>query len=319
MPKPAVVNKNTVLAVSALLLVTCANAVEWQAPDPGSNDVLSDGILLEATDSNSNSVKFGWRDDGESGQFNNVSKDNSSTWSSGLTGRYELKASDENNPSDQDVQTRDIDNSGPTLDDSETFPSPGESISDERPDIELRFDDSPAGVDGDSVDASFQDSDIDLDKTDETDGDGGGATFEPDEDLSSEESYTVGWDADDSVGNTGADEFDFTVDSGYNGPSGVSLEPEDGNVIGLDDDEFQLDITVDENDDGDTEIEVGCYQDSDFDDEYDTGTIDDSGDNDEDDRTFTCDIDVSEYDDGDTIYIGLADQAGNRYSDDTAK
>jgi|APHM01.1.fsa_nt_gi hypothetical protein len=233
------------------------------------------------------------------------------------TGTYNIVANDSSaGTGDIEDFSLDVDTSGPSLDDSETFPSPDQSISDERPDIELRFDDSPAGVDGDSVDASFQDSDIDLDRTDETDGDDGGATFEPDEDLSSEESYTVGWGAEDSVGNSGAGEFDFTVDSGYNGPTDVSLEPEDGNVIGLDDDEFQLDVTVDENDDGDTEIEVGCYQDSDFDDEYDTGTIDDSGDNDEDDRTFTCDIDVSEYDGGDTIYIGLADQAGNRYSDD---
>jgi ElaB/YqjD/DUF883 family membrane-anchored ribosome-binding protein len=208
-----------------------------------------------------------------------------------------------------------VDASGPALDDSETFPSPDESISDERPNIELRFDDSPAGVNGSSVDASFQNSDINLDKTDESDGDGGGATFEPDEDLSSEETYTVDWSADDQVGNTGSGEFDFTVDNSYNGPTGVSLEPEDGRVIGVDDDEFRLDVTVDENDDGDTEIEVGCYEDSDFDNAYDTGTIDDTGDSDEEDRTFTCDIDVGEYNDGDTIYIRLADQAGNRYSD----
>ena len=301
------------------VLTTGVSALQIASPENG--QVVNDGdTLIEVTGVDGGTYDL-WVESstGElqlNSDRNNTSSDITYGFSGYGTGTYDVIANDSSEGTgDVTDFSLDVDASGPALDDSETFPSPDESISDERPDIELRFDDSPAGVDGGSVDASFQNSDIDLDKTDETDGDGGGATFEPDEDLSSEESYTVGWSAEDTVGNTGSNEFDFTVDSGYNGPTGVSLEPEDGNVIGLDDDEFQLDVTVDENDDGDTEIEVGCYEDSDFDNAYDTGTIDDTGDNDEEDRTFTCDIEVGEYSDGDTIYIGLADQAGNRYSD----
>jgi hypothetical protein len=212
-----------------------------------------------------------------------------------------------------------LDTEQPSIDGGVTFPSPDGTIEDQDPTIKLRLIDSPAGVEASSVDIdSLEDSDgnsLDFDELDEDDVNNGD-DFEVTEDLSSEETYTVDWSADDEVGNTGNSDFDFTFDNSYNGPTSVSLEPEDGSVIGVDDDRFQLDITVNQNNNGDTKIDVGCYSDSDLEDDYDTGTIDDTSDDDEDDRTFTCDIGTGEYDNGDTIYIGLEDQAGNRYSKD---
>lgn len=304
------------------VLTTSTSALQITSPedgqivDGGDTDIevtgLDGGTYDLWVDNSNGNLKL-------KGDRNDTSSNVTHSFSSYGTGSFDIVANDSSagTPAVTDFSLN-VDASGPTLDDSETFPSPGESISEEQPTIKLRLDDSPAGVDASTVNIdSLQDSagnSINFNELDDS-SINNGDNFEITEDLSSEETYTVDWSASDTVGNTSSNQFDFTVDNSYNGPASVSLAPEDGKVVGVDDNEFQLDVTVNQNNDGDTKIDVGCYKDSDFDNAYDTRTIDDTGDSDKKDRTFTCDIDVGEYSSGDTIYIGLADQAGNRYSD----
>jgi len=219
-------NSLKVARVTIICTILVGSAAAIKIDEPSGDEVFSntDGSNSEMSISVSgaNGDFDIWIDD-DSGSpsvrhQNNVSEADVSSYTfdagdyDANTGAITVKLNDTESGQTPETEVE-LDTEQPELDDSETFPSPDESVSDERPDVELRFDDSPAGVDGSSVDASFQDADISLDRTDETDGDGGGATFEPDEDLSSEESYTVDWSPDDEVGTTGDTEFAFPSDT----------------------------------------------------------------------------------------------------------
>jgi len=195
-----------------------------------------------------------------------------------------------------------------------SFDTPGDDtfISDDNPDIEASFEDTVSGLTRASIrfDASGDDVNESNTFTASTDEESLEIDFsDNDYDSLDDGSYTVDYEAFDEAGNSVDSSWSFTVDTSYDGPEDFSFDPSPG-IINVDEDDREVDVTVDEDYDDDTGIDVECRVDGD---EEDSTSIDaDGSDGDE----FTCDIpddfDGQMFD----LELYLEDQAGNSYTSD---
>lgn len=196
-----------------------------------------------------------------------------------------------------------VDGNGPEV--SPSSPSDGDAVSNDEPTIEFDVNDDHIDIESYSLDVvdgsgnnygSISESGLDV-------GTSTSDEFDVNENLD-DGTYTVEWQASDQAGNSESGEWSFTVDTSYDGPEDFSFDPSSGN-IDVDEDDREIDVTLEDENNDDTDIDVDCLVDGDSEDDF---TID-TGDGEDD--TFTCDIPDDYEGEEFELQLELVDQAGN--------
>jgi hypothetical protein len=224
------------------------------------------------------------------------------TWQDTPTsGQYEIRAEDDNT---NNTITITLDKANPEL--NSQSPEDGSAISNDNPDIDATIEDSTSNLQNASIDfegETDQQTGIGSDSVDLSIDNG-------DYDSLDDGDYSVDYEAYDEAGNQLTGSWSFTVDTSYDGPEDFSFDPSPG-VIDVDEEDREIDVTLEEDNDDDTEISGECLVDGDDEDSFTIDTGDGDGDE------FTCDI-PDDFD-GQMFDLGLQfeDQAGNEFTFDS--
>jgi len=212
-------------------------------------------------------------------------------------GEYTFEAGSPNSDiSNDSVSGVMVDEANPKVDST----SPEGYINDDSPTVSIEASDSASGMD--SVELS-----VDGDGVDES-ADG---TDSAEIDLSglSDGSYDVSATLTDEVGNERTEDWEFTVDTEYEGDTNPEVSPEPG-VFRSEGDDMRIEFLVDGSDDENSEVTATC--------EYQGGEITSSNlgrISDDESENFNCDLDTeSYYNMAVDLSLKLEDEAGNEWT-----